>query len=282
MNTKGKIRLAALDLDGTALRSDGTLSDYSKRMLERAKRAGIHIAAASGRAYASLPEELLAMECVEYAVTSNGAAVCETRTGRRLRECRLKREAVRALIMIGREAGVTAEGFVDGVPYAERSYVENPVHFGASLYSVPYVKRTRRPVEDIYAFLWEHGDELDSLDLIVGDARTKAELRRRILSEAPGVYLTSSVPTLLEASDERAGKAAGLSFLAGYLGVAQEETVAFGNEENDVDMMRWAGIGVAVENAPAGVRAAADQITGTNDADGVGMWLERYLDARGV
>mgnify|MGYP001651453570 FL=1 len=177
--------------------------------------------------------------------------------------------------MKGEENHVMVEGFVDGVPYSARAYVENPVLFGASLYSVSYVKRTRRPVEDIFAFLLEHKEELDSLDIVVGDERTKATLRRIISEQVEGIYLTSSVPTLLEISNEKAGKATALAFLADYLQIPQEATVAFGNAENDIDMICWAGIGVAVENSPEEVRRAADEITRTNDADGVARWIER-------
>ena len=137
------------------------------------------------------------------------------------------------------------------------------------------MKSTRRPVEDIFAFLLEHKEELDSLDIVVGDERTKATLRRIISEQVEGIYLTSSVPTLLEISDEKAGKATALAFLADYLQILQEATVAFGNAENDIDMICWAGVGVAVENSPEEVRRAADEITETNDADGVARWIEK-------
>lgn len=271
------VRLAALDLDGTALRSDGTLSDYNRQAFEKAHTAGIHIVAASGRAYGSLPEEVLALPCVEYAITSNGAAVCESRTGKRLQAHCLKKEAVQKLLQIAHENGLMVEGFVDGIPYSRQDYVEDPMRFGASAYSVDYVKRTRRPVEDIFAFLTEHEEELDSFDLITGDMELKEKLREKIIREVPEIYLTSSVATLLEISDVHAGKASGLQFLTEYLGIRREETAAFGNAENDADMMRWAGIGVAVANAPEDVRMAADEVTESNDEDGVGRWIMRYL-----
>lgn len=272
------VRMLALDLDGTALRSDGKLSDYNCQAFMKAHDAGIHIVAASGRAYASLPAEVLALPCVEYAITSNGAAVCENRTGKRIKAHCLKKAAVQELLRIAREAGVMVEGFVDGIPYSQRDYVENPMAFGASAYSVAYVKRTRRPVKDIFAFLTEHEEELDSFDLITGDMELKEKLREKIIQEVQDIYLTSSVATLLEISDMHAGKASGLRFLADYLGVEQEQTAAFGNAENDLDMMKWAGIGVAVANAPEEVRAAADEVTESNDEDGVGRWIIRYLE----
>ena len=149
MNTKKVIRLAALDLDGTTLHSDKSLSEYTIQTLEKAHDQGMHIVVASGRSFASLPEQVT------------------------------------------------------------------------------------------------------------------------------GIYLTSSVPTLLEIADEKAGKAAALAFLADYLQIPQEAIVAFGNAENDIDMICWAGIGVAVENSPEEVRRAADEITSTNDEDGVARWIAR-------
>lgn len=83
--------------------------------------------------------------------------------------------------------------------------------------------------------------------------------------------------TLLEIPDSHAGKASGLRFLADHLGISREESAAFGNAENDMDMMVWAGIGVAVANSPRNVCEAADEITGSNDEDGVGRWIEQYL-----
>lgn len=152
------------------------------------------------------------------------------------------------------------------------------MRFGASAYSVNYVRRTRRPVEDIYAFLREHGEELDSLDLITGDMNLKAKLREQIAAEVQDIYLTSSVSTLLEISDVHAGKASGLWFLAEYLGIRREEIAAFGNAENDVDMMRWAGLGIAVANSPEDVCAAADEVVPSNDEDGVGWWIRRNFE----
>lgn len=272
-----RIRLAALDLDGTTLRSDGSLSGFNRRMLLNAHEAGVHIVAASGRAFASLPAEVTSLSCVEYAITSNGASVYDIRNGRRIQAHYLKKEAVRSLLDIAKDAKVMVEGFVDGIPYSQKEYVEDPMRFGASAYSVPYVKRTRRPVADIFAFLLSNEEELDSLDLITGDMEQKAMLRNRIEDEVEDIYLTSSVPTLLEISDVHAGKASGLRFLAEYLGIRKEETAAFGNAENDVDMMIWGGTGVAVANAPSDVCAAADEVTESNDEDGVGLWIERHI-----
>jgi len=75
----------------------------------------------------------------------------------------------------------------------------------------------------------------------------------------------------------RCQKRSGLHFLADCLGIRREEIAAFGNAENDLDMMAWAGRGVAVVNAPKDVRALADEVTEANDEDGVALALERFV-----
>lgn len=272
------VRLLALDLDGTTLRSDGSLSDYSRRALMDAYHAGIRIVVASGRSYRSLPEEITSLPCAEYAITSNGAVVCDMKKRTPLRTYHLRSEAVRKLLEIAKEADVMVEGFLDGVPYSRRDYVENAARFGGGQESVAYVRRTRQPVENIHAFLREHEDRLESLDLIVGDPVLKERLRTRIQKEVREIYLTSAVPALLEVSDSRGGKASGLRMLSEHLGISREETAAFGNAENDLDMMAWAGYSVAVANAPEEVRMLADETTESNEEDGVGRWIRRYLE----
>lgn len=274
------IRLLALDLDGTALCSDGSLSKYNRTALKEAYEAGIHMAVASGRSHVSLPAEILSLPCVEYAITSNGAVVYDMKKKERLQVYYLKAASVERLLDIAEEAGVMVEGFLDGVPYSQRDYVEDPVRFGANPEAVPYVRRTRRPVEDIDSFLRFHKEELESLDLIIGNRAEKETLRRRIQREVADIYLTSAVPMLLEVSDSHGGKASGLRYLAGRLGIERSEVAAFGNAENDLDMMIWAGRGIAVANAPEDVRRQADEETESNDEDGVGRWIRRYLQSR--
>lgn len=82
---------------------------------------------------------------------------------------------------------------------------------------------------------------------------------------------------LLETANKDAGKGPALRELAKMLRIDREEIAAFGNAENDIDMIRFAGTGIAVANAAEEVRAAADEVTESNDEDGVARWIMRYL-----
>ncbi|MDO4175027.1 MAG: Cof-type HAD-IIB family hydrolase [Eubacteriales bacterium] len=270
------LRLIALDLDGTLLHTDKGLTDRTRNILTAYMRQGTHIVVASGRSYASLPHDVMAVPGIEYVITSNGVAVCRKSTGKKLFHTPLQPDCVRQLLQLLAETDAVFELFVDGVPYANLDYVQNPTKYGASSHAIPYIQRTRKPVSDLTAFAQEHIQELDCIDLITASPEEKQQLLQ-LLRDIPGLYITSSVPYLVEISDAAAGKGAAVRKLAAYLGIMPEEIAAFGNAENDMDMMAFAGIGVAVANSPQHVRAAADYVTLSNDEDGVAVFLETLL-----
>lgn len=275
------IRLVALDLDQTTLRQDKTLSPATRDALEAVIACGIHVAVASGRSFASLPDCIREIPGIAFAVTGNGAAVCRMDDGERLYERFLTRESVQRILALVEEI-YPLEAFVDGVPYATAAYVRDPVRFGTPAAAIPYIQSTRTPVEDMRGFMRENADRLDAIDVVALDAdRGAPEVRERLAREVEDIYITSSAQQLIEIAHRDAGKAAGIAWLAEQLGVAAAETAAFGDAENDRDMIRWAGMGVAVANADPGTQEAADLVTASNEEDGVALVLREILAARG-
>lgn len=273
--TEKNIRLVALDLDETTLRTGGNLSEYTRHALEEADRNGIQIVAASGRAFSALPKAVTDLPFVEYAIASNGANIYEVKTGKRVMAKFLEKEAADRILDIAREEGLLVEGFIDGVPYSQRNYVEDTDRLNRTGRNARYVQSTRRPVEDIFAFL-RQAECLDSVNLLVEEQERKPAVRKRV-EEVKGIYLTTSADVLLETANKDAGKGPALRELAKMLRIDREEIAAFGNAENDIDMIRFAGTGIAVANAAEEVRAAADEVTESNDEDGVARWIMRYL-----
>ena len=274
--TEKNIRLVALDLDETTLRTGGNLSEYTRHALEEADRNGIQIVAASGRAFSALPKAVTDLPFVEYAIASNGANIYEVKTGKRVMAKFLEKEAAGRILDIAREEGLLVEGFIDGVPYSQRNYVEDTDRLNRTGRNARYVQSTRRPVEDIFAFL-RQAKCLDSVNLLVEEQERKPAVRKRVEEEVKGIYLTTSADVLLETANKDAGKGPALRELAKMLRIDREEIAAFGNAENDIDMIRFAGTGIAVANAAEEVRAAADEVTESNDEDGVARWIMRYL-----
>jgi hypothetical protein len=271
------IKCIALDLDRTTLNGDGRLSEENKKTLEELIAAGIEVVIASGRAFDTLPEDVMQVKGIRYAVCGNGATVYDVLTGKCIRRCSLSPQALEAVLAVTEDEVVTYEGFINGKAYAAKEYIENPVKYGATPHAVAYVQATRSMQDDIVAFLRENHDRLDGMDVIVRDEETKRRIWNKLAAASDEVYITSSVEQLLEIADKDAGKAAGVRFVAEKLGLQREEVAAFGDADNDIDMLKYAGVGIAVENASPSCRAAADYVTRHHAEDGVSYGVREIL-----
>lgn len=266
-------RLVALDLDETLLDQNSKLSPGNRAALEAAVEQGAAIVIATGRAFETVPEDMLGFPGVRYAICSNGAGVYELSTGKALVRYQLKPAAVERVLSLAEGENLTYEAFIDGRAYAQRDYVENPARYMTDAATVQYVKASRRPVPDILAFVRQHGAELDSLALVAGNMTVKKSMMEK-LAAVDGIYVTTSVPRLVEISDINCGKHRALAFLADYLGIPREKVCAFGNADNDAEMLSWAGTGIAVANSSPACLRAADVVTGHYLEDGVAQALK--------
>lgn len=276
-----RIRLIASDLDGTLLTDKKELSGKTREVLDQVISQGIHFVPATGRSFRAVPEMLKTYPGVEYIMTSNGGAIYSVSKKQRIYECLLSGAAVDALLAIHKPKGVVMEVFVEGVPYSEADYVDNPRAYGATEYGAIYVKQTRKPVEDIAAFTAAHREKLDSLAFICKDAVVRQRLRKQIAETVPDIFITSSVPHLLEIGNCCAGKGKTLKQLLKLLNISTEEAMAFGDADNDADMLSAVKYGIAMGNASESCKKAAFYVTDTNEADGVakGILHVRNIEA---
>ena len=170
------------------------------------------------------------------------------------------------------------EAFIDGHAYADIAYVNDPIRYGASPEAVEYVKGTRQFVEDMPAFMKAHAGELESMDIVVRNLELKKRICNKLECISDKIYLTSSVDQLVEIADKNAGKASGLRYLKEHLQIPREHMAAFGNADNDIDMIEYAGYGYAVENASDNCKRAADYIVRSNDQDGAAQGIYEFLE----
>ncbi|MEZ5236602.1 MAG: HAD family hydrolase [Acidimicrobiia bacterium] len=255
-------RLIATDLDGTLLRSDGTLSDRTVATVTACEAAGATLVIATGRPprWISAIGERLGHQGL--AVCANGALVYDLETESVVSSTRIEVDAAAEIVRRVRRAWPAAVFAVEAVdhlglePAWPLNFEPPPgTRFGdaAELVTVPPVK--------ILARLEGHPVE-------AAMASTAADLAG--LAEVTW----SGGKHLLEMSAPGVTKGAALAALADRLGVGAVEAIAFGDMPNDLDMLRWAGRGLAVANAHELVRAAADAVVGANDDDGVAAELE--------
>ena len=272
-----EIKLIALDLDGTVLTDNNTLSDRVKRSLERAIQSGIEVVAASGRPYGSMPKNVLGIEGLNYSITSNGAAVHDN-SGRRIHSTLVSENDVISLLKITEGHDLIFEAYVKGLTYTDSRYTSNPLKYGCSEAYVDYVKASHGHIDNMREFIYNHRKELDSIEIICTNAKKRAHIRQLAEDITSGFYITSSSENFIEFMDKSATKGNAVNWLCNYLDVKTENTCACGNADNDADMIEQSGFGAAVENASKLCLDCADIIVPSNNNDGVARLIEIILD----
>lgn len=277
-----EIRLIGLDLDDTTLASDGTLAAETKAAIRRAIDAGIEVVIASGRAYSALPAEVLEIPGIHYAVTSNGSAVNRVPGGQKIKSYVIPEKAVLQMLEIIEPyyGKLAVEAFIDGVPYSGAEHVAYPEKYGCSPAYVGYIRSTRKPVENIREFILENRNQINSMDVACPDVEIREKIRSQIAASMEGVFLTSSTKHLTEIICSDAGKDAGLKYVCDLLEIPHEATAACGNADNDIAMMKFAGLGVAVANATPNCLAAADLVIGNNNDHSIAEFINGICEKR--
>lgn len=263
-----RLKLLALDLDGTTMRSDNTLSDVVRTAIQKACESGIEVVVASGRPYGSMPKEILELNEINYIISSNGAVVHDKK-GRKLKTCLLDENDVLKFLEITEKYDIILEAFINGKTYTDRRYAENPVKYGCTEAYVGYVQANHGKIDDMREFIYEHRNELDSIEYVCTDKILREQIRRQIEKSVKNFYVTSSSENFVEMMDKSATKGNAVKWLCDYLKIDLEKTCGCGNADNDIDMIKQAGLGVAVKNATPKCLESADKIIASNDDNGV-------------
>ena len=270
-----KIKLIALDLDGTTLTRNG-LTRRTKETLEEVIARGLDVVIATGRPYSALPEQVKAIKGLEYVIISNGAHIVRPLTGEFLYSNYADRDAILRVRDMLMEKAFPVEVFTEGRAYVDRELYEDVKKHGSSYLSAKYILRTREPVDGIYDFWLKHADSIENVNIQFEFQKDKAEMKAA-LENAEGITLTSSTYHNLEVGGETTSKASALWQLCRMKGLTMENVMAFGDSPNDGTMIREAGIGVAMENATADILDDADITAPSNDDEGVAYTLRMLL-----
>lgn len=262
-----KIKLLALDLDGTTLSDGNFLASDVKAAIEKAVSYGIEIIAASGRPFGTMPDEVLGIDGVNYAVTSNGANIYHK--GKCIRRLTLNPDDVLTLLKITEPYDLIFEAFIDGLTYTDLRYVQNPGAYGCSEAYFDYVRSAHGHISDMRKFIFEHRNMLESVEFIETNSELSKNLWNKIERAAPNMYITSSTGSFVEFMNINATKAKAVAWICNQLKIDRKNTAACGNADNDADMVKWAGLGAAVANATPLCKAAANISVVSNNSGGV-------------
>ncbi len=270
------IRIILLDLDGTLLTRDKQLSPANRGALERAAARGVHIVPSTGRFYQGMPTVVRELPFVRYAVTINGAQVYDGKEDAVLRRAEIAPAAAERVFDRLDTLPVIYDCFLDGWGYMDARHYGEIDRFISDPRVNRMVKELRKPVEDFRGFIRREGRPLQKIQMFFRDMDCRREALESLPRNLPDMAVTSSISNNIEINDKAATKGEALRFLCRHLGVDVRDTMAFGDGSNDMTMIRAAGIGVAMANADPALRAAADFVTDTNDADGVAKAIARF------
>lgn len=263
-------KLLAIDLDGTLLRNDKTISNATYEAIQRVRQKGVKVVLATGRPIKGIGryiEQLDLLEEEDCSVAFNGAAVQFNKTGKLIYDQNMKIEDLKYLYKLSKELGVNIHALT----------LNECITPKISEYSLLEAEINKIPLNVV---------DFDNLDpntnIIKVMMIDKEEILSKAVSQLPEeVYEKYSVlrsePYFLEFLNKDVNKGQGVKKLAERFDIKKEEIICIGDAGNDIHMIQYAGLGVAMENAMKEVKKVANYITLTNEEDGVAHIIEKFI-----
>ena len=276
MNKLKNIQLIALDIDGTSMNSNSEITEYTRNVIQRLANKYV-VVPTTGRGFYKLREKILKVENIRYVISANGAVVTDGLKNKRLFE----------FLIPYKVAAKIADKYTreDTFVYIHRND-EYSTHVFGCLNKEFYENNLKRDFKTDYKDL----DIVDLYDYILKDQRNVLKIGIRFKSQCdleiakqdiersfPEVNVFEVGNIGLEITEKLASKKDSLEKLCTYLNVDSLNVLAIGDNGNDVEMLKWAGVGVAMKNAVVQAKEVANFICEYNDHDGAAHFLEEFL-----
>lgn len=270
-----KPALIALDLDGTLLHSDHlTISERNLAALRAASALGTQIVLASGRTICLIEDCASAIGVVDYVIASNGAGVMNWHTKEWLSHTGIPYAQCGSILRILNRRGLAAETYADGMAFLTKKDLQGLEQLDFSKEFMAYFKQKIAPFDDVGSAI--QGKIVEKFHLFHVPPQDLAERKAELSATGP-LFITSSGPANLELTAPGADKGTALNFLCGRLGIPPELVMAFGDGDNDLQMLAWVGQSYAMENGSPNSKATARFIAPPNHQSGVGQIIELFL-----
>lgn len=264
-------KLIALDMDGTLLTTDKKVSERTSAAIKAAEAKGVKIVLASGRPLIGINkylEELELFKGEDYVLSFNGGLVQNTKTEEIVSKVSLKGSDLKYIYEISKNLNINIHAFSakDGLITPQNSKYTK---YEAEINGIDINIKDFNQIED----------EEDIIKVMMIDPQEILDPAiEKLPSEIYEKYsVFKSAPFFLEFTHKEVDKGLGLKKLGEYLGIEQEEIIACGDAGNDLSMIKYAGLGVAMDNAVPEVKAAANFITTSNDEDGIAKVIEKFI-----
>lgn len=265
-------KLVAIDMDGTLLKNDHSISEEVKETIKSANEKGVKVVLATGRPLNGVTaylKELNLLKEDDYVLSYNGGLIQKTLSGEIVSQILMPIGSFNELYSLSLEVGVHIHLLTSKAVITPNRDISIYTSTESYINSMPIWYRTPEEIEDISEIckimLIDHPEVLE-------EAVTKLP---SWLYEKYNVVRSS--PYFLEILPKGVGKGTGIKLLGEKLGIKREEIIAIGDAGNDLDMIKYAGLGVAMDNAFDFIKEEADFITKSNEEDGVAHVINKFI-----
>lgn len=260
-------RLVAVDLDDTLLRPDGTVSPRNLQAVRRLTEEGIMVVLASGRMHEDTAKYYPLLGISGPVISYNGAMVRDSDGSTTYQHLTVPAEHAAEIVRFARRYGYHVNYYLNDVLYvSERTY-----------WSDLYCSRTGSTVREVGDLAQFEGSEPTKLIILNTPEETDRLLRMFQERYGADLYITKTKPEYLEFMNKRASKAEGLRVIGEAFGIPAGEMAAIGDSYNDVSMLEYAGLGIAMGDGVPEVLAVADAVAPPCADDGFAAAVEKLI-----
>ena len=268
-------QLIALDMDGTLLNSRKEISAGNLAAIKQASAAGKAVVLSTGRCRPELREFYDRIPGLRYLDCSSGAMIYDLQEKKALYSCCLDTELVKKLIQLGREEDAMLQ-LMGEKAVVERDQMAHMERYGMKIYQ-PMYEAVMTICDDAYQFFCEHPMAVEKFNLYHKNAASRERTKERIKKAGYPVTMADAESSSLEITASGTDKGTGLLKLCEALGIPVSQTIAVGDADNDISILKTAGLAVAMGNADPHVKEIADVVTADCDHDGCAEIIYNYL-----
>lgn len=275
------IKLISLDLDGTLLNTERRMPERNRSAIQLATQKDIEIIISTGSPYELMPHDDLRGLNISYAITANGSAIYEYKTGKCIYEDSIDTKTIIPILKFLLTKDMHLDMFIEGKGYCPNNTKAIVNHLNVPKARKNYILNNRVWLEDPLEYIEENQLTMQKITMNFYPSETGVLVDRKEVKEYlennPKIRLVSGGWGNLELTKRGVDKGKALKILCKRLEISLGDTIAIGDSINDLDIIKAAGIGVAMKNAMPEVLDAADYVTGTNDACGVAEAMEHFM-----
>ena len=269
------IKLIVFDMDGTLMRDNKTISERTHKALAAAAERGIYLVPATGRTYEGLPEEIRTLPFIRYVIAANGAVVYDALTNTVLHKAEMNREDSARMLKYMKSLPAVITCYQNGKGWMDLNGRGPLEAYAPCPEQIPFMRKVFHFIDNIQDEIFQYGESTQKLQVFFEDSQRRDVYLKEMKDKFPEYAVSYALVNNIEVNAPDANKGSALRWLCGFLGIAREECMAFGDGTNDITMIQEAGTGVAMANAEKEVLEIADVVTSSNDADGVAIMIEK-------